>query len=297
MAIHNKITDDQIKFISENLDKHPNELALILGKHAGSITRVAKQHNLKYIKTSPKSTKINNSFFKMKSAEMFYILGFIAADGCILETARNGLSLNIELSIKDSQHLEKISKIMGFSGLLRFDKTKSTAIFRVGSREICLDLKGYGISPRKSLVLNWPSNIPSEYVSDFIRGYFDGDGSCRLQEGYKNKNGEFIPQFSFQILGTLHFLEGIKKTFNEICNNNYGSIKKSKTSNVFILTIGGNKSAISFGEFIYNNKKVYLHRKFKRFEFWKSIRCGKVTKLNIEYLRYYNPISSAKTSE
>jgi hypothetical protein len=37
-----------------------------------------------------------------------------------------------------------------------------------------------GLTPNKSLTLQWPE-VPREYYRDFVRGFFDGDGSNIVQ--------------------------------------------------------------------------------------------------------------------
>lgn len=42
------------------------------------------------------------------------------------------------------------------------------------------DLSKHGCVPNKSLILKFPTTLPNELVNDFIRGYFDGDGSVYI---------------------------------------------------------------------------------------------------------------------
>jgi hypothetical protein len=49
-------------------------------------------------------------------------------------------------------------------------------IFSITSRELCADLAQLGVTPRKSLTLNWPKSLAHEYARPFLLGYFDGDG-------------------------------------------------------------------------------------------------------------------------
>ena len=47
----------------------------------------------------------------------------------------------------------------------------------------------HGIFPRKTFINRWPNNIPNNLYKDFIRGYFDGDGTLgKYQHSKTNPN-------------------------------------------------------------------------------------------------------------
>lgn len=65
-----------------------------------------------------------------------------------------------------------------------------------------------GVVPRKTGIETM-EHVPDEYKLDFVRGYFDGDGSISISES-KNKT-----QFNCNICGTsLNILEQIQSLFN-----------------------------------------------------------------------------------
>ena len=47
---------------------------------------------------------------------------------------------------------------------------------QIGSIEMCDDLRKLGFTERKTKNLS-VRKVPSQYFSDFVRGYFDGDGN------------------------------------------------------------------------------------------------------------------------
>lgn len=272
MAYHNKISQKELDIIRSS-NKTALELSCLLKRHKQTIYLIAKKHGIILKKSEHQSNAINNSYFKTWTKEMSYILGFIAADGCLLEGKRNGKSLEISLAKKDEQHLKKISMLMGYNKKLVFLEKTNAFRFSIGSREIFNDLVNIGITPRKSLTLKWPSSIPKDYVKDFIRGYFDGDGTNRIRIGYIDKSGSCIPQFEFSMLGTLDFLQGIKKTINDYYKEDFGCIEYQEVFNIYRLTFAGTKCAEKFGNFIYDkDMSLFLDRKFRKYKTWLKIK-------------------------
>lgn len=131
--------------------------------------------------------EINRDFFKKWNSKMAYVLGFIFADGNITCTKRDTWFLSIQIT--DKEILEKIKKEMRSSHTIserkKIDKNKQLYRLQIGSKDMCEDLMSLGITEKKSKIMKFPK-IPQKYLSDFIRGYFDGDGGVWI--GLKNKN-------------------------------------------------------------------------------------------------------------
>jgi len=182
---------------------------------------------------------MNIDFLIRDSKEKFYFLGFFAADGCL-----HGESLTITLHKKDECLLTLFLTWLGLAGkklyLIR-DTYLCLTKYRKGISEYFLK---YNITPKKSLTLNFPNNIPEEYVRYFILGYFDGDGSC-----YTNKDKS---KLYFNITGTYDVVSSIKAVFNTSFGCKYGSIQKYKS--VYRLIFNGTKSSIDFGKWLYSDE-------------------------------------------
>jgi intein-encoded DNA endonuclease-like protein len=209
---------------------------------------------------------INENYFKKWFENMAYVLGFIFSDGNITETIRNGYSdkLAFGLHKKDLDILKKIKRELSAEQKLSF--SKNYVYFGVYSQIIVNDLKKLGVSYRKSLEVNRGKipNVPQKYIRHFIRGIVDGDGSIHFDK----RN---YPTLS--VCGRKDTMTFIKKHFLAKFSLNSKIIqpkKNGKLSNVFYISYRSNSAKILIN-YLYNNAKIYLERKFKL-----AKRCRKI---------------------
>ena len=114
------------------------------------------------------------------------------------------------------------------------------------------DLISHGCCENKSLILKPPTTVPNDLINHFIRGYFDGDGCvCFYPETYS---------YEYSILGTKEFLEFIAE------KSSIPSYKiiSFEHKNCFELRTYSKKSVEIFHNYIYNNKSIYLERKYQK---------------------------------
>lgn len=108
---------------------------------------------------------------------MAYLLGFIAADGTV---SKDSNQVKISLSTIDLNFLEKIQKEMEIEKPIFTYETNNgfmVSELKFTSERIKKQLATYNIVPRKTYSFEFPQKLKKEYYIDFIRGYFDGDGS------------------------------------------------------------------------------------------------------------------------
>lgn len=199
---------------------------------------------------------INESFFSNWSPEMAYVLGLIITDGCVSKAGTVSLCLN------DKELLEKVKKVMGAEHKIGASKhQKGLYYFRFSREKLAKDLEKLCVVPRKSLIVKFPE-VPKEYLSDFIRGVFDGDGSVffdrrRLNFPLRAKFMSSSEDFIVKLQATLEELGMPKMT-----------IYKQKTKNGWsYMFIYAHKDSMALFNLLYNNAKsaLYLERKHKRF--------------------------------
>jgi hypothetical protein len=198
---------------------------------------------------------INKDYFKTWSNEMAYLLGFFCADGH-LATHRN--SFIICLHRKDQYILENFMKFMEYGGVIYDYGKRTTVSLSISSKEITKDLMNFGLTRHKSQELRWIEQIPEEYISHFIRGYFDGDGHVGLVQAHNPNDKKII----IKIVSTLPFIEKLKIEFEKHYGSECGSIRNVET--YFELTYTGSNHIKSFLDWIYKDstEETRLKRKY-----------------------------------
>lgn len=202
----------------------------------------------------------DKDFFKnIDSEEKAYWLGFIAADGSIIN---NGYGLEISVAYSDKEHLEKfIASISGELSMITYlNKTAGngkyypTARVRVMSKQLCDDLYGKEIVPNKGLMLDFPCYLSESLIRHYLRGYFDGDGS--ISTNGRNRNGS--PKYALNLIATESFLINF---MNHLKNLGVSEVKLQSKCNMFVWNkVGINQIGIILN-YLYDNCNIYLERK------------------------------------
>lgn len=128
--------------------------------------------------------KLNVNYFnKIDTHEKAYVLGFLYADG-----SNRGDGVTFTQDVERIDILENIKKALNSEAPIR-EICPGHYIFEVFSDIMVKDIEGLGVVRNKSLILQFPTQaqVPEEFMSSFILGYFDGDG-C-IWNGKKKENG------------------------------------------------------------------------------------------------------------
>ncbi len=152
----------------------PNQVKYILTKNNIAIRNFSEAAT---VSNENRAKKVNENFFFAPSSNMAWILGFFAADGWISKK-RN--TLTIGLARRDREILGKIKKEIEIEAEVKdyvnsngFDCSKLDWSCRKHKE----DLSKYNIVPEKTFSLLPPHDLPKQFWVDYIRGFFDGDGS------------------------------------------------------------------------------------------------------------------------
>jgi hypothetical protein len=94
------------------------------------------------------------------------------------------------IQITDKSLLFKLRKIIGSNHKIsvrnRKGNYKTTYRLQIGSKEMFEDLLRLGMKQGKTKSLVVP-NVPWKFFSDFVRGYFDGDGNVWVGNVHKDR--------------------------------------------------------------------------------------------------------------
>ena len=227
--------------------------------------------------------KINQNFFKKWMPLMTYVLGYFVADGCIaVRKDRKKSPYVFNITSADKKHLEKLRKAMSsnhaISAKSRGGSTKKSYYqLQISNQIIAKDLINLGILPRKTYNLDF-IKVPKRYFPDFVRGFFDGDGTVYIY------TVNSTPQIKASFVSSSY--DFIDKLNNNLCKNLNTPLKtihkenkKDKlpryTINFYI------DDCKKLAEFMYkNNPLLYLPRKYKIFQKWDSINRREYRKVN-----------------
>ena len=212
-----------------------------------------------------------NIFDDLKKETGAYWLGFLYADGNHFRKnpPQSCYKISLGLSLKDIDHVKKFCKDMNIDENrisihppgISFIKSRQIvnsgqARIQFSNRSLSNRCLKIGLVPKKSLVLNFPSEniIPNESLCHFVRGYFDGDG-C-LTKVYNNH----ATRYRVIIVSSRDFCSGLCERVNKLLNIRMKMWDK-KNTNVNKTCISGNRQVKMFMDWVYNNATVYLKRK------------------------------------
>lgn len=198
---------------------------------------------------------VNENYFKKWSSNMAYVLGFILADGCIVEGTYKGYSDSLKFGVQKSDNdiLEKIKKEL--SSEHKISLCKGANHFCITNQTIVNDLKKLGITYRKSLKEKIP-NVPKKYTKDFIRGIIDGDGSIHFDK----RN---YPTLS--VCGGKNTITFIQNHFLSNFDIYSKIAKRKKIHFIFYIAYRAN-SAKTLINYLYNGSSLYLERKYRLYQ-------------------------------
>ena len=201
-----------------NQGKNAKEIARELGfKYHQPIYNFFKKYNIKHRERvfNRKYTLNENYFRVINTEEKAYILGFICADGYVGQDR-----LNICLSTVDTEILEVIRKEFNSNQPLKFyerpnpynnEKSCKMVELQISSKKFVKPLLNMNLGNNKTYTLNSDilKFIPKYLIKDFLRGYFDGDGSIFKTVPASKPKGHYY----ISIRGTEDFLKDYIKVF------------------------------------------------------------------------------------
>jgi DNA-binding transcriptional regulator WhiA len=226
------------------------------------VKRLLQENNI-HIRTIQESNKshfkINHNYFSNQNSNMAYIMGFFAADGNVSSKDNR---IDLELASIDYEILEKIKEEIDLERSIKIYTCANGYIknkLYFYSQKIKQDLIYYGIVPNKtySSDFKFPHNLKEQYYIDYIRGYFDGDGSIGMC-GYSLK---------FQIDSTnLSVIKDIQLTFKKQYNINLQITSEKKVNLISFRLYCYGEEVKKIYQILYTPNSLFLKRKKELFK-------------------------------
>lgn len=243
-------------------------IAKLCGCHTKPIAKYGQLFGL-YEAKEKRQLKIKDDFFSTYNRKSCYWAGFINADGHIACNNRNiGNSkheyMNITLSAKDVDHLKKFNKELTRENMIKehetktYDKNHKMCSLRVTRKSICHDLtNNFDIMPgKKSLNEMISDKIPKEYLRDFLRGHFDGDGSISTSNN----------RYALTIVGGKELCHSFKRIIDQEYNQDIGKVvQDSRNPDMYYYKVTSMKEIILIYLFMYYPNCFCLERKQEEF--------------------------------
>ena len=133
--------------------------------------------------------KFDEEFFLKDSKEFYYILGYIAGDGCLTKPKYGEQLLRVCSTDLDFMESLKVH-IKSNHPIFKFKKQKDqhSQCYGIGlfSTKVCSRLQNLGIPLEKSECKDWDVSVPEEFKIYFYRGLLDSDGCVSVN---KNRLG------------------------------------------------------------------------------------------------------------
>lgn len=226
--------------------------------HPKPLPDFERQKNLRQIK----------EFFDRWSPHMAYVLGLFAADGCMYHSINGGHSTGgwyIVFYSTDLSLITLVKKLIGIRNKIevdfRLEPWKDKYFLRIVNKGLYKKFLALGMTPSKSLTLTFPT-VPERFLSDFVRGYFDGDGCVY----FNSEKRLFSTSFTS---GSKNFLKKLESRLKQDSVVHGGSFIR-RSDRHFVLQFSINDSRRLYN-FMYpistvpclRRKKVIFERAFK----------------------------------
>lgn len=250
-------SEDQKRYIISEYtirDRTLNSLSVEFNVQPQSIRNLLRKEKIEITSKKIRNYPRNSDYFEViDSSEKAYWLGMMLSDGSVTSNH------SINLRLKDKEHIEKFQKAIGAINHKiieirddRWEKVCYTYNLSFKDAKMEKDLAKYGCVQNKTYIgFSFPL-IEEKFYYDFIRGYFDGDGSI-----YYTSNKHVLSWVgSKEFLDTLKSILGKEKL--SLCQN-----VKSKIC--YDLKICGKKDVVDILHKMYDvsTPETRLDRKYK----------------------------------
>ena len=165
------VENDVVKDFVEN-HMYCKDIAIKYQIGETSVYRILNKNNIKR-QSGCHSNCIEDFFEKIDTPDKAYMLGFITADGAVVNDV-----LSIEVSNDDIEILKFFQSRINPQATIFPIKNKDTSRISLSAKQLGRDLAKYGVIQNKSKIIK---RVPTELISEellhfYFRGLIDGDG-------------------------------------------------------------------------------------------------------------------------
>lgn len=246
-----KTPENKEKLINEYVSgKTLDEIAKIYHVSPSTVSSLLDEYNIKKRPSGKTLYTLNEHYFDLiDTQEKAYIIGLLAADGCV---CRNTITLALQES--DKHILEEINCLLGSNRKLRLLKPeigKNMFYLTITNKYMASKLKKLGIIENKSLKLSFPECIDNILLPHFLRGLLDGDGHIGKT------------RYDVCYTGTKMLLFEIIERLNKIFDFHF-YIREEHCHNgiTYSMELYRQQECIDFLNYIYQDATIFLKRKY-----------------------------------
>lgn len=202
-----------------------------------------------------------NLFEEINSRDTAYITGLLHSDGCV-STKGN----QIRFKSTDLDFLQQVSDKIYKNKPIYIEKQinenhKPTGSIIISHDKIYQDAIKHGCCISKSYNLKFPTTIADDFIGDYLRGFFDGDGCIYVRNTFKYKPAQV------SIIATKSWSEGCQFWLNQNSIESKIYQDKRHDTRIAVLVVNIPEYIERFYNLIYFelDNQLYLKRKFDYF--------------------------------
>lgn len=232
----------------------------------------------------PKYTLNDKVFDVIDTAEKAYWLGFLWCDASVIKRVRKSTTYEFKLDLSeiDHEHVEALKKFLEathpvkiYQSSSQYRSDKSIVRLYISQNQFGRTLQEkYGLIPGRTDTSKVTQAIPDCFVSDFIRGIIDADGSIVLSTTYCHKNSQ-TKKIIIQRKAAISFTTSsglVEFVMNHLLEK--GLIKqrlktskrhKESDGDYLELKIAGNLQIEKILDYLYKDSTIHLNRKYVKY--------------------------------
>lgn len=253
-STHQRWTAAEDDILREHYGRRPPaEVAKLLGRSPGAcMSRVCHLKDPAERRPVIIGATVHDYFSDVYTAAQAYVLGLLAADGNV---ASGHPRVNLGLQFKDASAVEFVRDQINPGARLSPSKD-GRVVLQVTSRQMVADLARFGIVPRKSRILPWPSTL-GDLQRPYLLGYFDGDGCAYLP---RDRHGQERPGWTV-CSGSERFLIEMKNYIRYACGVQLWKIQHRKAADLWQVAVTG-RGAFVLSEWLHQEGLGLARKRF-----------------------------------